>query len=301
MELSDVSFWRICDRIEAMPELPEVENTVRDLKPLLVGRRVQEVQILWPRLVHGKAPEAFAVELTGRQIVNTDRRGKFLLFPLDNGRIWIVHLRMTGQLHLVPTQTAIDGHVHALLQLDNGQQLRYRDARKFGRFYLVDEAEELLAKLGPEPLSAAFTPLELFNRLQGRRPAIKTLLLDQRVLAGLGNIYADEALFAAGINPRRPASTLTQADCNRLHMAIRQTLATAIREGGSSLGGSALTNYRRPIGVQGRFQQRHQVYRRAGQPCPKCGAPIERIKLAQRSTHFCPNCQHYEPLGVEPS
>ena len=284
-----------------MPELPEVENTVRDLKPLLVGRRVLDVQILWPRLVHDKSPEAFAVELAGRQIVNTDRRGKYLLFPLDNGRTWVVHLRMTGQLHIVPAQAEMERHVHATLDLDNGQQVRYRDARKFGRFYLVDEPEMLLAKLGPEPLSEGFTPLELFNRLQGRRTAVKTLLLDQRVLAGLGNIYADEALFTAGIDPRRPAGTLAQADCNRLHTAIRQTLATAIREGGSSLGGSVLTNYRRPNGVQGRFQQRHQVYQHAGQPCPICGAPIERIKLAQRSTHFCPHCQRYEPPGAESS
>jgi len=282
-----------------MPELPEVENTIRDLKPLLVGRRVQEVQILWPRLVHGKAPEAFAVELTGRQIVNTDRRGKYLLFPLDNGRTWVVHLRMTGQLHVVSAQEELERHVHALLTLDNGQQVRYRDARKFGRFYLVNGADEVTAQLGPEPLSETFTPLELFFRLQGRRNAVKTLLLDQRVVAGLGNIYADEALFKAGIDPRRPANTLTQADCNRLHTAIRQTLAAAIREGGSSLGGSSLTNYRRPIGVQGRFQQRHQVYQRAGQPCPVCGAAIEHVKLGQRSTHFCPNCQRYEPPVVQ--
>jgi formamidopyrimidine-DNA glycosylase len=280
-----------------MPELPEVENTVRDLKPLLVGRRVLDVHILWPRLVHDKSPEAFAAELTDRQIVNTDRRGKYLLFPLDNGRTWVVHLRMTGQLHVVPAESEVERHVHAVLSLDNGQQLRYRDARKFGRFYLVDELECVVAMLGPEPLSERFTPLELFNRLQGRRAAIKTLLLDQRVVAGLGNIYADEALFKAGIDPRRPAHTLTQADCNRLHAAIRQTLATAIREGGSSLGGSALTNYRRPTGVQGRYQQRHQVYHLAGQPCPVCGAPIERVRLAQRSTHFCPQCQRYEPLG----
>lgn len=280
-----------------MPELPEVENTVRDLKPLLVGRRVQAVHILWPRLVHDKAPEAFAVELAGRQIVNTDRRGKYLLFPLDNGRTWIVHLRMTGQLHVVPARDDAERHVHAVMDLDNGQQLRYRDSRKFGRFYLVDEPDCVLARLGPEPLSEMFTPLELFNRLQGRRTAVKTLLLDQRVLAGLGNIYADEALFSAGIDPRRPANTLTQADCNRLHTAIRQTLAAAIREGGSSLGGSELTNYRRPTGVQGRFQQRHRVYQLAGQPCPICGAPIERIKLGQRSTHYCPRCQHYEPAS----
>ncbi len=282
-----------------MPELPEVENTVRDLKPLLVGRRVLDVRIHWPRLVHGKSPEAFAAELSGRQIVNTDRRGKYLLFPLDNGCTWVVHLRMTGQLHVVPAQVDVERHVHAVLDLDNGQQLRYRDARKFGRFYLVDEPESVLGKLGPEPLSESFTPLELFNRLQGRRTAIKTLLLDQRVVAGLGNIYADEALFRVGLDPRRPARTLSQADCNRLHTAIRQTLATAIREGGSSLGGSALTNYRRPTGVQGSFQRRHQVYHLAGHPCPVCGTPIERIRLGQRSAHFCPRCQFYEPPRAE--
>ncbi len=264
-----------------MPELPEVENTVRDLKPLLVGRRVQSVQVFWPRLVHDMTPEAFAAALTGRQIINTDRRGKFLLFPLDNRRTWIVHLRMTGQLHVVPAEAEIEPHARALLDLDNGQQLRYRDSRKFGRFYLVDDVERMVAKL---------------VRLQGRRTAIKTVLLDQRVVAGLGNIYADEALFRAGIDPRRPAGTLTQADCNRLHTAIRQTLATAIREGGSSLGGSPLTNYRRPTGVQGRFQQRHQVYHLAGKPCPVCGATIQRVRLGQRSTHFCPNCQRYDPL-----
>jgi len=145
--------------------------------------------------------------------------------------------------------------------------------------------------MGPEPLGEQFTALELFTRIQGRNTAIKTLLLNQTVLAGLGNIYADEALFAAGIHPQRPARVLTQPDCNRLHTAIRQTLATAIREGGSSLGGSDLTNYRRPIGVQGRFQFRLHVYQRTGKPCTVCGTPIERIRLAQRSTHFCPHCQ----------
>ena len=278
-----------------MPELPEVENTVRDLKPLLVGRRIQRVEILWPRLLNGLDPEVFAATLTGRQIVNTDRRGKFLLFPLDDGHIWMVHLRMTGQLRVVKPDDEMPNHVHARFDLDNGEQLRYRDARKFGRFYLVDESQLVTAGLGPEPLSDAFTPVELFIRLQGRRTPIKSLLLDQKVVAGLGNIYADEALFAAGLDPRRPGLSLTQADCNRLHAGIRQTLATAIREGGSSLGGSAVANYRRPTGVLGRFQQRLQVYQQTGKPCHVCGAPIERIRIGQRSTHFCPHCQRSEP------
>jgi formamidopyrimidine-DNA glycosylase len=275
-----------------MPELPEVENTVRDLKPLLVGRRVLGVQVLWPRMLADQSPEAFSAELVGRQIVNADRRGKYLLFLLDNGRTLVVHLRMTGQFHLVLPETAPDKHVHVVLDLDDGHQLRFRDTRKFGRFYLVDHPRTIVGKLGPEPLSETFTPLDLFAAIQGRRAAIKTVLLDQRIVAGLGNIYADEALFYAGIDPRRPAYTLTQADCNRLHTCIRQTLALAIRDGGSSIGKSMLTNYRRPIGVQGRFQERHKVYQMTGKPCSVCGTPIERIVLGQRSTHFCPTCQH---------
>ena len=277
-----------------MPELPEVENTVRDLKPLLVGHRILAVRVLWPRMLADKSPEAFSTELVGRQIVNADRRGKYLLFLLDNGRTLVVHLRMTGQFHLVLPEAAQDKHVHLVLDLDDGQQLRFRDTRKFGRFYLVDHPNTVVGKLGPEPLSEAFTPLDLFIAIQGRRMAIKTLLLDQRIIAGLGNIYVDESLFHAGIDPRRPAYTLTQADCNRLHACIRQTLAAAIRDGGSTLGKSMLTNYSRPTGVQGRYQERHKVYRMTGKPCLVCGTPIERIVLGQRSTHFCPQCQHSE-------
>lgn len=282
-----------------MPELPEVENTVRDLKPLLVGRRIRRVEINWPRLVQGQSPETFAAEMMGRQIINTDRRGKYLLFALDDRRTWVVHLRMTGQLHVVDPNNPTNPYIHAIFDLDNGQQLRYRDPRKFGRFYLVDNPDSLVARLGPEPLSESFTPLELFIRIQGRNTPIKALLLDQHIVAGLGNIYADEALFGAAIDPRRPAYTLTQADCNRLHASIRQTLATAIREGGSSLGSSELTNYRRPIGVLGRFQFRHHVYQRTGEPCLVCGTPIERVKLAQRSTHYCPHCQAYHRIVIE--
>ena len=279
-----------------MPELPEVENTVRDLKPLLVGRRVLSAQVTWPRILADKSPEAFSAELVGRQIVNADRRGKYLLLLLDNGRTLVIHLRMTGQFHLVPPETEPDRHAHVVMDLDDGNQLRFRDTRKFGRFYLVDHPQSVVGKLGPEPLSESFTPLDLFAAIQGRRTAIKTVLLDQRVVAGLGNIYADEALFYAGIDPRRPAVTLTQADCNRLHACIRQTLALAIRDGGSTLGKSMLTNYRRPTGVQGRYQERHRVYRMTGKPCSVCGTPIERIVVGQRSTHFCPHCQHIEPF-----
>ena len=274
-----------------MPELPEVENTVRDLKPLLVGRRFDAVDVRWPRLLSGMRVEDFTARLLGRQIVNADRRGKHLLFALDDGQTLMVHLRMTGQLRVASPDQPPTAYDHLIFALSDGMELRYHDPRKFGRFLLTGEPETALAKLGPEPLSELFTPVDLFEKIQGRRAAIKGLLLNQSVVAGLGNIYADEALFQAGIHPQSPGDALTLADCSRLHSAIRQTLATAIREGGSTLGRSGIANYRRPNGVTGHYQQRHQVYGRAGKPCLVCGGPIHRVQVAQRSTHFCPHCQ----------
>lgn len=280
-----------------MPELPEVENTVRDLKPLLVGRRFERIDIRWPRLLSGMRAEDFTARLLGRQIVNADRRGKHLLFALDDGQTLMVHLRMTGQLRVAPPSAPLSAYDHLVFALSDGMELRYQDPRKFGRFLLTSQPLAALEKLGPEPLSEAFTPVELFARIQGRRTAIKGLLLNQSVVAGLGNIYADEALFQAGIHPQSPSNALTLADCSRLHSAIRQTLATAIREGGSTLGQSGIANYRRPSGVSGHFQHRHQVYGRAGKPCLVCGGPIHRVQVAQRSTHFCPHCQHLVSLA----
>lgn len=274
-----------------MPELPEVENYVRDLKPLLVGRRIIGVQISWPRSIHGLTPDEFADRLVGRQIISTDRRGKYLLFPLDDDQTLMLHLRMTGRLQLVAEDVEPEKHTHAILDMSHGWRLHYRDLRKFGRFYLVDDPQTIVGTLGPEPLSDSFTPIDLHQAVMGRRAAIKSLLLNQKVVAGLGNIYADEALFLAGLDPRRPGHTLTLADCSRLHSSIRYILADAIRDGGSSLGDSVLSNYQRPVGVQGRYQERHRVFRRGGKPCPVCGTPVVRIKLAQRSTHFCPQCQ----------
>ncbi|MEA3336236.1 MAG: bifunctional DNA-formamidopyrimidine glycosylase/DNA-(apurinic or apyrimidinic site) lyase [Chloroflexota bacterium] len=274
-----------------MPELPEVENTVRDLRPHLVGRRIEGAQVFWSRLLHDLSPEVFDAALRGRQIINTERRGKFLIFPLDDGSSLLLHLRMTGKLWVEDRQTPVDKHTHVLIDLDNGRQLRYQDVRKFGRFYLVQDRDVVLGKLGPEPLSDEFSPIDLLGMIQHRTTAIKALLLDQQVVAGIGNVYADEALFRAGIHPLRPGVTLTLTDCNRLYASVRQILAEAIREGGSTLGQSTLTNFRRPNGVQGRFQQRHQVYRLTGKPCPVCGATVQKIKVAQRSTHFCPACQ----------
>lgn len=274
-----------------MPELPEVENTIRDLKPLLVGRRIEAVDVRWPRLVEGMPPEAFAASLCGRQVANADRRGKHLLFALDDGQTLMVHLRMTGHLSVVASETPRGAYDHLVFSLSDGAELRYQDPRKFGRFLLTRTPQAELDKLGPEPLSESFTPQMLFLRLQGRRSAVKGLLLNQSIVAGLGNIYADEALFQARIHPLQPGNALTLADCGRLHSSIRLTLAEAIRAGGSTLGGSEVANYRRPSGVAGQFQERHHVYGRAGKPCLVCDTPIQRTQVAQRSTHFCPHCQ----------
>lgn len=270
-----------------MPELPEVETIVRDLRHHLVGRRIVAVDIRWPRTVARPASDELAARLVGQQITGTARRGKYLLFPLASGDTLLVHLRMTGQLHVVDPDHALDQHTHLVLDLDNGQRLIFHDTRKFGRVYLVAHAEQVVDKLGPEPLDPDFTPQELNRRLAQRKAPIKSLLLDQRVVAGIGNIYADEILFAAAIDPRRPGNSLEFNEVARIHTALRQVLAQAIFDRGSSLA-----NYQRPGGGRGQNQERHRVFRRTCQPCPTCGTPIVRIVLGQRATHFCPRCQH---------
>ena len=177
------------------------------------------------------------------------------------------------------------------MDLDDGSRLIYRDSRKFGRLWLVADPEPLLRKLGPEPLGDAFTVAGLTTRLAGRTASIKAMLLDQSIVAGVGNIYADEALFRARLHPARPSGSLTADEIGRLHGAVQDVLAAGIALSGSSLGRSGLQNYVRPGGQQGGFQSEHQVFRRTGQPCPLCGTPIARIVIAQRSTHFCPHCQ----------
>jgi formamidopyrimidine-DNA glycosylase len=274
-----------------MPELPEVETYVRELAPLLQGRQVVAGELFWPRIIAAPAPEAFVVQLRGQTFAHFDRRGKFMLLGLASGDTLVVHLRMTGHLHLHPATVAADKHTHLVLTLDNGQRLHYQDPRKFGRLWLVSDPQTVLVKLGPEPLSDTFTVSVLAERVAGRQASIKALLLDQGVVAGVGNIYADEALFGARIHPARPGSGLTTEELARLHEEIGQVLQRAIDAKGSSLGASQTQNYWRPGGEPGRYQVEHQVYQRTGQPCLYCGAPIERIVLAQRSAHFCPHCQ----------
>ena len=269
-----------------MPELPEVETYLRDLEPELTGRSVISAQVYWPRTIATPAVDAFIHGLRERRFSTFDRRGKYMLFGLENGHTLIVHLRMTGEFHLHPADAAPDKHTHVTMQLDDGRALHYRDQRKFGRFWLVADPTAVLAKLGPEPLSAAFTPQTLEGALAGRKAPIKTLLLDQSVLAGVGNIYADEALFQAGIHPLRRGQELNAVELAKLHDAVR-----AVLQRGIELQGSSLQNYVKLDGEKGGFQEEHQVFRKTGQPCPICGHPVERIVVAQRSTHFCPVCQ----------
>lgn len=227
-------------------------------------------------------------------MVDIGRRGKYLLIHLDAGETLIIHLRMTGQLTVMPegSQALEDRHSRARFDLADGEQLLFTDARKFGRIWLVRDVMEVIGKLGPEPLDWDFTPEVLGGRLRKRRVAVKALLLDQGVVAGVGNIYADEALFLSGIHPLHPAASLTDDEISRLHAAIRFVLTESIDQ-----RGTLLRDYRTPYGQDGAYKSRLRVYGQPGRPCPRCGAPIERIRVTQRSTHFCPRCQ---PAGCRP-
>ncbi len=274
-----------------MPELPEVETYVRELEPLLGGRRVLAAEVRWQRTIAGPSPEEFVARIAGQRFVSFGRRAKYMLLGLDEGDTLIVHLRMTGHMYVKDAAEAPDAHTHVLFDLDDGRRVHYQDPRKFGRMWLTSQPEMILRKLGPEPLSDAFSGDQLAGKLAGRKAAIKALLLDQALTAGVGNIYADEALFRAGLHPLRPGGSLTPGEVERLRQAVAAVLTDGIAAAGSSLGGSSLQNYSRPGGQTGNFQEEHRVFRRTGQPCLTCGAPIERIVVGQRSTHFCPNCQ----------
>ncbi len=275
-----------------MPELPEVETTARILRPDLLGRSVVRVRGLdYPPLVEPLTSEEFADRMRGRRIVAVGRRAKLLLLQLEEGEVLTVHLRMSGRLYLRPAVEDPLPHTHAVLDLDDGRALHLRDPRKFGRLrlYTADEYAALHRRLGPEPLSADFTPEVLASRLGARRRAqLKAVLLDQRSLAGLGNIYADEALFRARLHPRRPAGGLSAMEIAQLHRAIREVLLEALTANGTTLGDGI---YLFGADEAGRFAERLQVYGRAGAACFSCGTPIERQTVAGRSSHFCPVCQ----------
>ncbi|MBX3014321.1 MAG: bifunctional DNA-formamidopyrimidine glycosylase/DNA-(apurinic or apyrimidinic site) lyase [Caldilineaceae bacterium] len=275
-----------------MPELPEVETYVRDLAPLLQNQTVTGVTLLWPRIIERPTPDAFMQGMVGQAFVHFGRRAKYMLLGLASGDTLIIHLRMTGRVTVYPQPHPPDKHTHVLFDLAGGGQVHYQDSRKFGRLWLVANVTTVVEKLGVEPLDPAFTAAYLVTQLAGRQASIKALLLDQTILAGVGNIYADESLFLAGIHPARPGGALDQTEAERLRRAVKTVLANAIEHHGSSLGASSIQNYARPSGELGGFQAQHRVFQRTGQPCVQCGQPIQRIVLGQRSTHFCPSCQH---------
>ncbi len=269
-----------------MPELPEVETTVRALREPLIGSTIVGVRSDWPRqIVTPDLPELQA-RIHGLHIQAINRRGKYLVFNLSGQETLIIHLKMSGHLAVTGADAPQSKHVHSVFSLADGRELRFRDTRKFGRIYLVTDPSEILGKLGPEPLSPEFTAETLRQRLAGRKRAIKPLLLDQTILAGIGNIYADESLFYAGLDPRRPADSLTPADLSRLHAAIQKVLKLGIAREGASID-----LYVKPDGTKGDMQNAVAVFRRTGLPCYQCQTPITRIVLGGRSTHFCPHCQ----------
>jgi formamidopyrimidine-DNA glycosylase len=267
-----------------MPELPEVETIARTLRPSLVGRRVLSVGLFWARTLARPAIGEFHQRMSGQRIEAVTRRAKYLHLVLSDGHL-LIHLRMSGDLSLRPSPCPPEPHDRLHLALDSGETLAFNDTRKFGRVWLLDDAQEVLGSLGPEPLADDFTPEDFYNLLQARRRQLKPLLLDQSFLAGLGNIYSDEALHLAGLHPLRQSDTITGEETHKLFAAIRTVLQAGIENNGASIDWV----YR-----GGNFQNHFRVYGRAGQACPVCAMPIERIMVGQRSTHFCPQCQRRE-------
>ncbi len=263
-----------------MPELPEVETIVRAWGPQLAGRRICGFRALWPR---GVSPTVAALRrgVVGQAIERLTRRGKYIVFHLSQGWM-LVHLRMSGRLELVRDRQKLPPHTSAVWPLDDGRRLLLCDTRRFGRIIYTRDLEAATAELGPEPLTPDFTWVVLRGRLNGRRRQLKPLLLDQSVIAGLGNIYADESLFRAGLHPQRRSDELSEVEIRRLHAAIRRVLRLAIRYCGTSFDAAYLG---------GRMQERLMVYGRDGQPCKRCGSPIAFLRVGQRGTHVCPRCQ----------
>ena len=274
-----------------MPELPEVETIAADLRPHLVGRTIVSCELRFPTIVRHPEPEVFTDLVAGQRIESVKRRGKYILIALGEERLLVVHLGMTGQLRLVSPETSIPNHTHAILTLDDGRQLRYRDPRRFGRLLLGTEAglrdAGAIPKLGPEPIDPDFTADGLHQALRRRKAPLKAVLLDQKALAGVGNIYADESLYRARLRPDRIAGGLSRKSARRLHESLRESLETAIRNRGSSVD-----TYRDAWGEVGGQQEVLLVYGRAGQPCYTCGRPLSAVRIAGRTTVFCRRCQH---------
>ena len=268
-----------------MPELPEVETVVRDLRRLIPGATIIDASTHWARTVRGMAPDAFAAAVAGRRIEGVSRRGKQIVVELSGESFLTIHLKMTGQLFVVRQGGLPDPYVRLVLELDDGREVWFRDIRKFGRIGLYVAADDPFAAIGPEPLADTFTLALFRKRLRTRKGRLKPLLIDQSFVAGIGNIYADEALWAARLHPLRSARSLRPADERRLYLEVRRILAEAVERRGSSID-----DYTAPEG-DGSMQERLLVYQRAGEPCRRCGRPIRRIVVGGRATHFCSWCQ----------
>jgi formamidopyrimidine-DNA glycosylase len=273
-----------------VPELPEVETIRLRLEPALVGRRLERVEISDPRLTRPFDPQPIAAELEGELVSSLERRGKYLIVRFESGRALLVHLRMTGTFrHLRNGVAADDPYRRAVVRLDDGSDVAYRDVRRFGTWLLLEPGElepYLEPRVGAELLDRSRPTRRLAERLANRQAPIKALLLDQRLFAGVGNIYADEALWWARIHPLRPAGELAPTELQAIVRGVRKALRRGIARQGSTL-----SEYRTPDGASGNMQHEFRVYGRAGEPCPRCGTPIEKTRAGGRTTAYCPYCQ----------
>lgn len=279
-----------------MPELPEVESVRLRLAPLLEGRRFDTVSILDARLTRPFDPQEVAAELEGERVQALERRGKYLIVRFESGRSLLIHLRMTGSLRHGDGGTLPDDpYRRAVVRLDDGSDVAYRDVRRFGTWLLLEPGEldpYLDARIGEEPLVDSYRARNLQARLAGRRAPVKAAILDQRTVAGVGNIYADEALWWARVHPLMPAAELSPDEVRALHRGIRRAL-----QRGVARQGSTLRDYRLPDGESGSMQDEFKVYGRAGEPCARCGTPIDKIRTAGRGTWYCPSCQRFHANG----
>ncbi|MFX4261348.1 bifunctional DNA-formamidopyrimidine glycosylase/DNA-(apurinic or apyrimidinic site) lyase [Pelotomaculum propionicicum] len=273
-----------------MPELPEVETVNRTLQPKLTGLKFTDVQVLLPKIVRTPEPGEFIKIIRNKKILDVSRRGKYLLISLSGGYTLAVHLRMTGRLVYSPDNLPPTKHTHVVFHLDNGHRLTFADMRQFGGLWLVPTSalKDLsgFKDLGIEPLGEQFTRDFLKKELRRRRARIKPLLLDQTFIAGLGNIYTDEALHRAGVDPERLATTLTSRETTKLHHAVKDVLMEGIEHRGTTF-----RDFLDGDGRAGGYQERLRVYNREGKPCPRCGQAIKRKKVGGRSSYYCPSCQ----------
>jgi len=274
-----------------MPELPEVQTIVNDLNGAkLIGITISGARVFWPRTVAEPSARLFCRRIKGQQFTEIGRRGKYLVFEVSDGHTMLLHLRMSGRLHLVSADIPRNKHEHVILSFDDGRQLRFHDTRKFGRLHLLKDPNRILDRLGPEPLASGFTVKTLAEHLKLRKRLLKPLLLDQTFIAGLGNIYVDEALWEAKLHPCRLALSLSASEIKVLHRAIPRVLKRGLKNLGTSLG-TGKGNFYSVGNRRGRNKDLLKVFRRTDLPCARCKSSIERIIVGQRSTHICSNCQ----------